>query len=322
MSTFVVDRRKIASVKEHPNADRLDICQVEGLSYSFITGRGEYTIGDEAIYFPIDSVLPDSLVERLGIKHNRIRTMKLRGSISQGLVVRPDKVTEEELNAVTKYEAVEMIVRYQGGTPRPAEVTYYDLENWERYPNPLARLMDKEVWVTEKLEGTNYYCFVGIDGRVIVGGRNTSAPEGDNTFWNVTRKFGIAERAKELSQQYNADVVLRGELVGPGIQKNIYKLTAPCVYLFDLSLNGTFVPCREWYDELRELPIVPILARDVELGPWLAGQTLGERSNGYSALADTYREGIVVKPTEEEWDEEIGRLVLKARSPMYLANER
>ena len=94
MSEFKVDARKISKVWTHPNADRLDLAQVEGLSFQFVVGRKQFRVGDVVVYIPVDSCLTDELTAFLGLtgklsgKSNRVRTVKLQKEISQGLVVR------------------------------------------------------------------------------------------------------------------------------------------------------------------------------------------------------------------------------------------
>lgn len=96
MSTFDVTLRRISKVWLHPNADRLEMAEVEGLAYQFVVPKGAHAAGDRVLYFPIDALLPDELSTRLGVKNylvgplkNRVKTARLRGEISQGVVVKP-----------------------------------------------------------------------------------------------------------------------------------------------------------------------------------------------------------------------------------------
>jgi len=80
---------KIDSVEPHPNADRLDIATVIG--WHMIVGKGEFKAGDLAVYFETDSQLPDvkpfSDMEFLRSKHFKIKCQKIRGVVSEGLLV-------------------------------------------------------------------------------------------------------------------------------------------------------------------------------------------------------------------------------------------
>jgi len=85
----------IDQVQNHPNADRLDLCRVGG--WQVVTLRDEYKEGDRVIYISIDSWVPTEIASFLskgqeprvyeGVKGERLRTVKLRGEISQGLIL-------------------------------------------------------------------------------------------------------------------------------------------------------------------------------------------------------------------------------------------
>ncbi|ADF58192.1 Putative RNA ligase [Pseudomonas phage JG004] len=87
---------RIDDVKTHPNADSLDLALVGG--WQCVIKRGEYQAGDLAIYIEVDSMVPvdnpifeflrgRNRVEQGGKEYSRIKTMKLRKELSQGLIV-------------------------------------------------------------------------------------------------------------------------------------------------------------------------------------------------------------------------------------------
>lgn len=87
---------RIDDVKTHPNADSLDLALVGG--WQCVIKRGEYQAGDLAIYIEVDSMVPvdnpifeflrgRNMVEQGGKEYSRIKTMKLRKELSQGLIV-------------------------------------------------------------------------------------------------------------------------------------------------------------------------------------------------------------------------------------------
>jgi len=91
MSTFEVPIRRVR-IKNHPNADRLAIAEIQGTEYQSLVGIGEYETGDLVVYIPEDSIVPEWIQEKLGVKgklagsdKNRIRSVRLRGVYSQGL---------------------------------------------------------------------------------------------------------------------------------------------------------------------------------------------------------------------------------------------
>jgi RNA ligase (TIGR02306 family) len=98
MSTFAVKIRTVASIKDHPNADRLSVAQVEG--YECIVGRDQFTPGEPIIYVPEGAVVPAWILKKYGFwdqkldrgmldgtNGDRCKPRRLRGIYSQGLVL-------------------------------------------------------------------------------------------------------------------------------------------------------------------------------------------------------------------------------------------
>jgi tRNA-binding EMAP/Myf-like protein len=91
MVRFAVEVLSLANVEPHPNADRLELAVVG--NYRVIVGKNAFRPGDLVAYIPEGALLPDRLIEELGIRgylagsqHNRVKAAKLRGVLSQGLV--------------------------------------------------------------------------------------------------------------------------------------------------------------------------------------------------------------------------------------------
>lgn len=82
---YVVKVNKITPM----NADRLECAHIDG--WHCVVGKGEFKEGDLAIYFEIDSKLPEvepfTSMEFLKSKNYKIKTQKIRGEYSQGLLV-------------------------------------------------------------------------------------------------------------------------------------------------------------------------------------------------------------------------------------------
>lgn len=348
MSYFAVTIEEISSISPHSNADRLAIASLKGIGFKFIVGKDTWKEGDKCLYFPLDAVLPDPLLKALGVegklagaKRNRIKTIKLRGEISQGLVgplslideLPEDKRTPEEITnflGVTKYEPEINLpcARDARLIDLPEGVGIYDIENCERFPEATNYLMDQKVYITEKMEGS-HFALAWVDNKMWVCQRRFALePISDmpkHFFWEVTENMGLDSFLKELVNEFGAKhLVIRGEILGPNIQSNIYYLPERVVRFFDLMVDQRYVDAEVLINTFkkfnREDILVPAISINKTLREWLDGKSLVEASTGNSSLKDILREGIVIRPMKEQSHPEIGgRLILKQISPEYLA---
>ena len=363
MAKFAVTVETIEKTWPHPNADRLELASVKGMAFQFGVPKDKYKVGDPVIYIPLDSVLPDPIIERLGARNflagkakNRTKTVTLRGQISQGLVCPPEDLLDftgifrdeiepgldltTQLNIV-KYEPPEIFTTEGVLLPLPEGLGYYDIEGADRYPQIIDLLMDKRVQITEKMEGSNMTAFLREDGCKEVcqhGYLIGSFPEGDprrdnpNTYVGAAQQGGLMKYLEEFYHERGTEhrgpqVGLRGELLGPGVQGNIYKLKTHEVRLFDTKIGNQYMNAAVFEARFPAERRVPVIASNVILREWLESRTIQEASNGMSLLnPQVRREGIVIKPMIEEYvdfgDGHTQRLIIKQRSPIYLAKEK
>jgi RNA ligase (TIGR02306 family) len=328
MSSLIVRVCKIDEVVAHDNADRLEVCKVGG--WQCIVAKDQYRAGDLVIYVPIDSVFPQPLSDKIGVtkylSKQRVKTAKLRGVISQGVIMSATEVADAvegqdvaEILGITKYE-VPVQGQSTGGIPRPQHpdfLRYTDIENIKNYPNVLIE--GEDVIMTEKIHGTNFRAAnivtetEGVSGQAgfHVGSHRMDFVETpENLYWRAAKKY-------KLDQLLPPGYQIFGEVYGKGIQKLTYGLEDFDVLFFDLMKDLKYVGYDEFVSFCRErgLPIVPELYR----GPW--NQTWLAQANGQSTLTTHIREGFVVKPVTERWDHKVGRVALKAIGDQYLLKD-
>ena len=348
MSFFAVTKEEICNIRPHSNADRLVVASLAGIDFQFIVAKDTWKVGDHCLYFPIDSILPEQLCRELGVegklagaKRNRIKTIKLRGEISQGLIgplslikdLNHENPTAEKITEflhVEKYEPEIDLPTFKDATlvPLPEGVSIYDIENSERYPEVIKLLEDMPVWITEKLEGS-HFALARINGVNWVCQRRFAIElipdKPKHFFWEIAESEGLFELMEKIASKTKTDhLVIRGEVLGPNIQSNIYRLEKRIVKIFDVQVERKFLNATELKDLFQDLNatelLVPTISYGETLKTWLAGRSLRESSTGDSALHKTLREGIVIRPLLEQHSEEIhGRLQIKQVSPEYLA---
>ena len=330
MSDFNVLARKV-DIEPHPNADAIEIARIDG--YTAIVAKGDFKSGDVAVYIPEASIVPDSILEDMGLTgklagkdKNRVKAIRLRDVVSQGLVYKVANVEDgedvTERLGITKYEP-RVPSRMSGNvTAAFGKTIKFDIENIKKYPGVLQ--LGEDVVITEKIHGTLCQIGYSLDELIItskgVGAKGLifeDKPENDkNVYVQIARQYKpVLDR---LRVAYHTFYVL-GEIHGPGIQDLQYDLTEKQFRVFDVFVgdpsNGRYLE----YDEMLRFTggnfeTVPLVYR----GPWEGDLGL---ATGKSLIADHLREGVVIKPAKERRDGKLGRVILKAVSDKYLFRE-
>ncbi|WP_367324284.1 RNA ligase (ATP) [Streptomyces sp. HUAS ZL42] len=349
MSTLRVTA-ELLTVHEHPNADALELAQV-GL-YRAVVAKGAYRTGDAAVYIPEQSVLPDELIEELGLtgrlagsRSDRVKAVRLRGELSQGIVCRPKALADVDLLraaaegtdfaerlGITKW--VPPIPPTMSGEVEPAPdlLPWVDIENIQRYPGIFTP--GEAVVLTEKLHGSAcLLTYLADTGRVYVSSKGFGAKslalkeDPRNLYWRAVRGHGVAEAAARLAERLGARRVgIFGEVYGAGVQDLTYgadgRRDTLGYAVFDVSadVDGQV----RWLDAAGlldgELPLVPRLFE----GPYGIDRVLGIASGRetVSGRGLHLREGVVIRPVGERYSAVTGsRAIAKAVSPAYLTRK-
>jgi RNA ligase (TIGR02306 family) len=328
--------RKIDAISPIEGADAIEVATLGG--WKVVVKKGEYTVGDLAVYCEIDSWIPTELAPFLskgkeprefeGIKGERLRTVKLRGQLSQGLLLpyatcgiivgEGDDVSE--LLKVIKWEKpmnAQLAGMAKGNFP--ALIPKTDQERVQNLKKEIETVTADGLLfeVTEKLEGSSMTVYQ-IDGEFGVCSRNLDLKETEgNAFWSVARKEDIEGKMKRLDAQW--DFAIQGELIGPGIQGNIYKLTQPEFRVFDVYdiMAGAYLDPAHRRAVVAALGLlhVPIITDGKDLGVGSIDEIL-QWAEDRSLLNPTVeREGIVFKECN-------GGMSFKAISNKYLLNSK
>ena len=273
--------RKIDSIRDIPGADSIECCTLGG--WNVVTRKGEYTAGDLAVYCEIDSFIPTTIAPFLtkpghyaktfeGVEGERLRTMKLRGQLSQGLLLNLDQVIPEthsfgegadvsEYLGITKYEApIPAALAGEVKGMFPSVIPKTDQERIQNLSVELEQWKTENLtWeVTEKLDGSSMTVYI-IDGEVGVCSRNLDLkPNEDNSLWATAYKNEIDVK---LIQSLS-NLAIQGELVGNGIQGNMYKMRGQDFYvydIYDIDAGRYFTPaervayCKAW--DIKHVPV-------------------------------------------------------------------
>jgi RNA ligase (TIGR02306 family) len=341
--------RKLASiqtvnaVEPIPNADAIE--KVRVLGWWVVSKKGEHRPGEKLVYCEIDSLLPErpefEFLRPSSFKpaHDdlpagfRIKTVKLRGQVSQGIcfplsILPAGAPTEEgadvtELLDVRKWEPplpVGMGGRVKGSFPGFLPKT--DETRVQVLEPVLQRHRGKTFYVTEKLDGTSFTALLR-EGTFGICSRNLWMDESDetNVLVRVARRLTLEERLREVRERRGLDVAVQAEVIGPGIQKNKYELKEVTLRVFSVLDIATYklLDHPPSLEVVRELGLEPV----PQLGRVVLNHTVDELvafAEGTSVLnPKAQREGVVLRPLAEEYDEDIGgRLSFKAINPKFL----
>ena len=304
--------RVIDSILPIPDADSIECAVIGG--WKVVTKKGEYQPGDLAIYCEIDSWIPHELAPFLskgepkeynGVKGERLRTVRLRKQLSQGLllplvclgrlIVKEGTDVSEELG-IQKWEApISAQLAGQVKGTFPSQIPKTDQERVQNLKRELENYDSVLFEVTEKMEGSSMTCYL-IDGEFGVCSRNMDLKRDENnTFWKVA----IEEDIEQKLRAYGANnVAVQGELIGPGIQGNIYNLTAHRFMVFDVYdiQEGYYLlpEDRKTFVDAIGLKHVPVLGTHLLVDPDIDSILLA--AEGKSLLnPNQEREGVVYK---------------------------
>jgi RNA ligase (TIGR02306 family) len=321
--------RRVDAVNPIPDADAIEVATVGG--WRVVIKKGEFKPGDLAVYCEIDSWIPNDLAPFLskgteprvynGVAGERLRTVKLRGQVSQGLLLPHDIVWDKNMFDFNRFDAgddvSELLNIQKWEAPIPAQLAgevrgmfpgFIPKTDQERIQNLTAEFADwterKLHWeVTEKLDGSSMTVYVFDDDEGVCS-RNLNLRETEgNSLWTVARRNDLIGKIRSTGQ----NLAFQGELIGEGIQGNPYKIRGQEFYLFDIYDIGAgryLTPLeRQALAARLQVRCVPTVAAHANpydtLGIVDIAQML-KFAEGKSVLMDkTEREGLVFKCHED-----------------------
>ena len=329
MSTHSVNIVEIEQVLPHENAERLEIVPVSG--YQAVVKKGEFKVGDRAVYIEPDYTVPLDRPEFaflakgvIGKVRHRLKAVRLRGALSYGLLIPvpeefKDRAVGDDVMADMNIERYEAPVQGASGPSGANEIDKshwpkvyapkFDIENYAKY----SRLIqpEEEVVITEKIHGANAR-YVFSDGEFHIGSRQRWLKDDGENIWSrvAAETPGIRQMCEELD-----GTVLYGEIYGP-VQSLRYGLSKPKFSLFAGTRNG------EWIDQdilfsmaknLYNIEHAPVLF----FGPFDEGLMKNLAEQDSVLCPGQLMEGVVIVPAKERIDMRHGRVALKHISNRY-----
>ena len=313
--------RKISDLSPIEGADKIEVATIDG--WKVVVAKDvNHKVGDLVVYCEVDSFLPireefeflrKSSYKKMGDQEGfRLKTIRLRGQLSQGLIlpihILPFGEAFHEGQDVTEVLGV---VKYE--PPVPAELagkvkglfpSFLRKTDEERVQNLTSeyeeyRTSDHKFYVTEKLDGSSATFYLR-NGEFGVCSRNLELLETEgNTFWKVARELNLENKMKSLGK----NISIQAELIGESVQGNPYKIKGQTIRCFNLYNIDTqeYSSLTEFKDtvEMLGLETVPVLDTNFKLPDTI--DELLKFADSKSELNPNYdREGIVIRTLDRK----------------------
>lgn len=307
-------------------AENIELAHV--LGWQCVVKKKEFQIGDSVIYFSIDSVLDPGYKNFQFLEGKRLRTRKILGTLSQGLIAPLSWITDLDASfdltqiqinddvtnilKVRKFVTVAELQLYSDDdefTSFPHFVPKTDEQRVQNIPKVLSELVGQEVVITRKEDGTSttyVYCQnkqpVEQSGIFLICGRNHVLSDRNPAnlkerahYFEIADKFTIQTKIKALG----LNIAIQGEIVGPKINGNKLKLKQNDFRVFNIwDINEQCYLKWEQVEQITDqlqLNRVPLLYKGV-FQPELANvPALLEMANQIEYVKGVAAEGMIVK---------------------------
>jgi RNA ligase (TIGR02306 family) len=228
--------RKITDIRPIEGADKIEIATVGG--WNVVVAKDvEHKVGNSVVYCEIDSFLPikeefeflrKSSYKKMGDQEGfRLKTIRLRGQLSQGLILPisvvpitqfatghdlPEGLDVTEMLGIVKYEPpipAELSGKVKGGFPSFLRKTDEErVQNLVKEYEEYKLTSEHQFYMTEKLDGSSATFYMN-ESEFGVCSRNLELLETEgNTFWKVARELDLENKFK-----IKGNICLQGELI-------------------------------------------------------------------------------------------------------------
>jgi RNA ligase (TIGR02306 family) len=361
MADLKVEIVKITVINEHPNADRMELAFIGG--WQTCVPINKFKVGDRVVYLPVDCIVPHDVEfvlfppgSLVTLHRSRIRSIKLRKAMSQGMIEFPEtlglnpniKVGTDVAKklGITKYEppvkSMPGIMKVKPKRLKNPDFRVYTHINHFKYY--IEAMKGMRIWGTEKVHGTNFRAG-WVKYNAFNWWRKIAKALGFKNFqwefaWGshrveLTRKgrrstgfyskdvYGIIAEKYNLRRILKPGQVIYAEIYGRGIQK---KYDYGCkendfrMVVIDVMINRKYIDgpdAKKFCDELG-LPYAPVIISG-DIFDYDKVLAVANPKGNKSKLCKKMQapiEGIVIKPITETKGY-MGRMVFKLLNDAY-----
>jgi len=335
---------RIEEVIAIEGADRIVQYRIGG--WRVIDQKDKYAVGDLVVYCECDSWMPNTIAPFLtkadkypknykGIDGERLKTIKLKGALSQGLLLPipaefndPTQFVEgldvTELLGIIKWEPQPERVPVNAMGSFPSFIPKTDQERIQNFmrsvENYLEKNPDATFTIEEKAEGSSVTVFQR-DGDFGICSRNLRLKlEDQDVIMNSPfTQPAFANNLKEKLASFCPNIALQFETIGPAVQGNYYNLGAWEYRLFDvydIDAQKYYTPKEmQALADFLQIKTVPVLETDFDIRGMTSDDFLNYAASEPSRIGDLknlMREGVVFKSNKGD------RFTFKSVSNSYL----
>lgn len=258
---------KIDAISPIDGADRIVAARVGG--WTVVVGKDDFKAGDLAVFFEIDTFLPEDdpryegfvkhgvkemIVNNVPVRGHVLRTAHLRGVYSQGLLMRPQDVLPNNIPEYCYEKLYERKVNltslcgvreYDPILPVNSNMTFlreYDLAVAPRTDAERIENVNEDVF--ELIKKTDYFVSVKVDGTSITA-VNDPREQGVRVFghnYEIATDSGFGKQVYEQAEEQgivkwleeHPGITLQMEVCGPKINGNRLGLKSMRLYIFSM----------------------------------------------------------------------------------------
>ncbi len=314
--------QKIWKIEPIEGADRIELAHV--LGWQCVVNKGQFQPMDIGVYFEIDSFLPIrpefEFMRSSSYKNSeilgegfRLKTMRFRGQISQGLLLPLSQFPEipsdanvgdnvTEILGVRKWEIEERATT--GGTvigSLPYDIPHTDETRVQEEPELIQAFAGLEYYISTKMDGSSHSIGIDEDGFHVTGHNYEYKDDGSSSFYELVKARGYQEKITNYAKEQGLKTLtIQGEFCAPGIQRNRLRLTRPEWYIFTIREDGKRVGLKRMLQICKALEMTPVPIEEVgeDLpSKYPTVESLLVRADGDYPNGGK-KEGIVIRPTE------------------------
>lgn len=321
--------QRINDINPIENANSIEVASI--LGWRVVVKKDEFKVGDLCIYVGLDSILPEKPEFEFMRKNKfRVRTIRLRGQISQGIAFSLSILPNGKYNIGDNVTDIIGIKKYEKPIPAneshiiksnfPSFIPKTDEVRIQNHPEILEKFHGEMFYVSEKLDGTSatYYNKDNIFG---VCSRNRELKKSDNVYWKIAEQFDIENKLK------GTNIAIQGEIIGDHIQGNKYGYSANKIDFFVYNIFDIdhykyldFVDAYYVIGHILNMKFVPII---ISLSFDFTMEQIVEFAKGNSELnPKTKREGLVFRTIKEMNTLKLPRISFKVLNNDYLIKHK